>query len=70
MMQKLRQPSGAEFDREYLRGQIEGHRELRQIQERYLASNPQNREHMNVAKLARGQIQEHIALLDGIQKMG
>ncbi|WP_187144435.1 hypothetical protein [Microvirga massiliensis] len=49
-------------------GQIEGHRELLQIQERYLASNPQNREHMNVAKLARGMIKEHIALLDDIQK--
>jgi putative membrane protein len=68
MMQKLNQASGAEFDREYLKGQIEGHRELLQIQERYLASNPQNREHINVTKLARGMIKEHIALLDDIQK--
>jgi putative membrane protein len=50
MVEKLRgaQP-GATFDRLYHQGQVEGHRELLQVQERYLQSNPQNREHMNVA---------------------
>jgi putative membrane protein len=39
-----------------------------QVQERYLQSNPQNREHVNVAKMARGQIREHIALLEDMQQ--
>jgi len=69
MVQKLQsQQAGAEFDRMYLEGQIQGHRNLLQVQERYLQSNSQNREHMNVAKMARGQIREHIALLEDMQK--
>ena len=68
MVQKLQQASGAEFDRAYLMGQLEGHRNLLQVQERYLAANPQNREHVNVTKLARGQIKEHIALLETMQQ--
>jgi len=68
MVQKLSQASGAEFDREYLQGQIQGHRDLLQVQERYISSNSQNREHMNIAKMARTQIREHIALLEDMQK--
>ncbi|HZH50714.1 MAG TPA: DUF4142 domain-containing protein [Microvirga sp.] len=69
MVQKLQSAdAGQEFDRQYLQGQIQGHRDLLQVQERYLQSNPQNREHMNVAKMARGQIREHIALLETIQQ--
>ena len=69
MMQKLQsQQSGAEFDRAYLQAQLQGHQELLQVQEQYLKSNPQNREHMNVAKLAQGRIREHIALLENMQK--
>ncbi|MBQ0821473.1 DUF4142 domain-containing protein [Microvirga sp. HBU67558] len=69
MMQKMQnQQAGAEFDKMYLQAQLQGHRDLLQVQERYLQSNPQNREHMNVAKLARGQIREHIALLEDMQK--
>ena len=68
MIQKLQQASGAEFDREYLQGQIQGHRNLLQVQEQYLSSNPQNINHVNVVKLARGQIREHIALLEDMQK--
>lgn len=69
MIQKLQsQQAGAEFDKEYLDGQLKGHRDLLQVQERYLQSNPQNREHMNVAKMARGHIREHIAMLETMQK--
>jgi putative membrane protein len=69
MVQKLQnQQAGAEFDRIYLEGQLQGHRSLLQVQERYLQSNPQNREHVNVARMARGQIREHIALLEDMQK--
>jgi putative membrane protein len=69
MMQKMQnQQAGAEFDKMYLEAQLQGHRDLLQVQERYLQSNPQNREHMNVAKMARGHINEHIALLEEMQK--
>jgi putative membrane protein len=69
MMQKMQnQQAGAEFDKMYLEAQLQGHRDLLQVQERYLQSNPQNREHMNVAKMARGHIREHIAMLEEMQK--
>jgi putative membrane protein len=69
MMQKMQnQQAGAEFDKMYLEAQLQGHRDLLQVQERYLQSNPQNREHMNVAKMARGHISEHIAMLEDLQK--
>jgi predicted outer membrane protein len=68
MIQKLQntQP-GEAFDRQYLQGQMEGHSGLLQVQTRYLQGNPQSREHMNVAKMARAVITEHIALLEDIQ---
>jgi putative membrane protein len=67
MVRKLQQAkAGAEFDRDYVQGQIMGHRELLDIQEDYLKSG-KNREHVNVAKLARGQIKEHLALLQDIE---
>jgi putative membrane protein len=69
MVQKLQnQQAGAEFDKAYLEGQIQGHRDLLQVQERYIQSNSQNREHMNVARMARTQIREHIAMLEDMQK--
>jgi putative membrane protein len=69
MMEELQKAkAGAEFDRLYIQGQVQGHQELLQIQERYLQSNSRNREHVNVAKLARGHIKEHIAHLQDIQK--
>ncbi len=69
MIQKMQnQQAGPAFDKAYLEGQLQGHRELLQVQERYLQSNSQNREHMNVAKMARGHIREHIAVLEDMQK--
>jgi putative membrane protein len=68
MMEELQQKSGTEFDRMYVQGQIQGHQELLQIQERYIQANTRNREQTNVAKLARGHIKEHIAMLQEIQK--
>jgi putative membrane protein len=69
MMQKMQnQQAGVEFDKIYLQAQLQGHRDLLQVQERYLQSNPQNREHTNVAKIARGHIREHIAMLEEMQK--
>ncbi len=60
--------AGADFDKAYLDGQLQGHRNLLQVQEQYLQSNPQSREHANVARMARAQIREHIALLEEMQK--
>jgi putative membrane protein len=69
MVQKLQQmKAGEEFDKAYIDGQIQGHQELLQIQETYLKSNSRNREHMNVAKLARGHIKEHLTMLQDIKK--
>ena len=69
MIQKMQnQQAGAEFDKMYLQAQLQGHRDLLQVQERYLQSTPQNREHTNVAKMARGHIREHIAMLEEMQK--
>lgn len=60
---KLKAMRGAEFDKAYLMGQLDGHKKLLTIQEDYLKVG-QNREHLNTAKLARGMISEHIAHLE------
>jgi putative membrane protein len=68
MVQKMRgMQTGAEFDRMYVQGQIEGHQKLLRIQEEYIRQG-RNREHLNVAKLARGHIKEHIEDFTDISK--
>jgi putative membrane protein len=68
MVQELQQAkAGDPFDKEYVKGQLEGHRELLQIQERFIQARSQSREAMNVAKLAAGHIREHIELLQDLQ---
>ena len=68
MMDKLRalQP-GTEFERSYVKAQIDTHKQLLEIQEAYLKS-PDNPDETNVAKLAKGMIAEHLILLGDIQK--
>ena len=67
-VEKLRAlKAGSEFDRDYIRYEVEGHRKLLDIQEIYLKS-PDNLDQANVAKLARGMIKEHLALLAEIDK--
>jgi putative membrane protein len=67
-VEKLRAlKAGPEFDRDYIRYEIEGHRKLLDIQEVYLKS-PDNLDQTNVAKLARGMIKEHLVLLTEIDK--
>ena len=69
MMEELQQAkAGTEFDRLYVQGQLQGHQELLQTQQRYLQTNSRNREMTNIAKLAVGRIQEHIVHLQEIQK--
>lgn len=58
---------GAALDREYVAMQIQGHQKLLKLQEDYL-KNAGNREMTNIAKLARGQIKEHIALLETMKQ--
>lgn len=59
--------AGAAFDRDYVKSQIEGHRKLLALQEAYLAA-PTTVDETNVAKLAKGMIIEHLALLAGLEK--
>jgi putative membrane protein len=67
-LEKMRTtPAGAEFDREYLAAQATGHLELLRIQETYLNSGRNNHDFINVAKLARGMIKEHLQLLADIE---
>jgi putative membrane protein len=61
-LQKMEQMDGKEFEMAYVRAQTDGHQKLLRIQEEYLASG-KNPAHLNVAKLARGQIKEHLQLL-------
>jgi predicted outer membrane protein len=68
-MEKMSKAQGGpEFDKEFVALQLEGHQNLLQVQERYISSNPPNRAQLAIAKLARGQIKEHIALLQDMQK--
>lgn len=67
MLQQMQGLSGAEFDQAYMQAQLEGHRQLLQIQENYL-QNGQNIHHVHVAKLARPTIQEHIEHLQGMSQ--
>ncbi|MGA9846101.1 MAG: DUF4142 domain-containing protein [Roseiarcus sp.] len=61
--------AGVEFDREYHRQEVEGHQKLLEIQEAYLKA-PDDLDETNAAKLARGMIKEHLALLADMQKLG
>ena len=66
IINKLRNAQGAEFDREYVKAQIDGHQKLLAIQERYIAEG-KNKSTVAVAKLARGMIKEHLTLLGHMQ---
>jgi len=60
--------AGAAFDKDYVTLQIQGHQDLLKVQENYLKQGSGNRETTNVARLASGQIKEHLALLQDMQK--
>jgi putative membrane protein len=62
-LQKLQQAeAGKEFDREYVQLQLHGHQQLLALQETYLKSG-NNQDLVNVTKLARGHIKEHVEVL-------
>jgi putative membrane protein len=66
---KLSKATGTDFDHQYLALQTDGHQQLLQIQEALLKAGSAPREQIGIAKLARGQIKEHLALLQQIQSM-
>lgn len=66
-VEKLREMKpGVPFEREYVKAQIEGHKMLLDLQEAYLKT-PDDLDETNVAKLAKGQIKEHLTLLSDIE---
>jgi putative membrane protein len=67
-LEELTALTGKEFDQAYVAANLEGHQKLLAIQEDYLKTGT-NREHLSVAKLARGMITEHIAHLEELQSM-
>ncbi len=68
MLEEMEAISGAEFDKAYVAANLEGHQKLLAIQKDYLTAGT-NREHLSVAKLARGMINEHIAHLEELQSL-
>lgn len=60
--------SSAEFDRDFIKGQTEGHEKLLAIQEDYLKVG-KDRETINATKLVRGMVKEHLVLLADLHKM-
>jgi len=60
---------GSQFDVDYIRYEVEGHRKLLDVQEVYLKA-PDNLDETNFAKLARAMIKEHLALLADMHKAG
>jgi putative membrane protein len=59
---------GQAFDRDYVAAQIQGHTELLAVQDRYLQAASGGRELTSIARMARGRIQEHLAMLQDIQQ--
>lgn len=62
VLARLNDASGRAFDRAYVAAQIDGHQQLLQVQETYLASGS-DMPTRHVAMLASGQIREHLTLL-------
>lgn len=67
MLDRLSAARGPDFEREYVMGQMDGHRRLLAIQERYIAEgrDPHAR---HLAMLSRATIREHMQLLQDIQQ--
>ena len=68
VLEKLRaEGAGAEFDRDYMGALATGHLELLRIQDAYLDSGQNNVNIINVAKLTRNMIKEHLQLLTDVE---
>lgn len=58
---------GPEFEKAYIQAEVEGHKKLLGIQDTYLQVADDETE-TDIAKLAKGRIQEHLVILGDIQK--
>lgn len=63
-LQQLQSATGAAFDPQYLKAQIQVHNELLNVQEEFLRAQPaMNTDNVHVAMLARTVIQMHLTML-------
>ncbi len=68
MVEKFRaMKDGPELEKAYIKAQIDGHKQLLEIQDAYLKM-ADDADETNVAKLAKGMIKEHLVLLGDIEK--
>lgn len=58
---------GPEFEKAYIQAEIDGHKKLLDIQDTYLKV-ADDEDETNIAKLAKGRIQEHLTILADIEK--
>ena len=58
---------GPDFEKAYVQAQIDGHKKLLGIQDTYLKTADDETE-TDIAKLAKGRIEEHLVILGDIQK--
>jgi putative membrane protein len=63
----LREASGHAFEEAYLEVQAEGHAQLLSVQDAYIRAG-KDEQHLGIARLARGQIREHIDLIKTIRQ--
>ena len=68
MLDRLDDMRGSGFDRDYVTGQIDGHRRLLTVQDRLLGIGSVDPSMRWVATMARTQINEHLRLLEGLRQ--
>lgn len=67
MMMHMRDLRGAQFDRMFVQGQVQGHQELLQLHQA-AAQNPTSREEGMLATVAVPAIRTHLVVLQGVQQ--
>lgn len=68
-LEQLRGTTGKEFDAAYVRGQIQGHQQLLEIQQQFLAGNPGDLDRQHIAMLATAVIRMHLTMLADLQQV-
>ena len=68
MERMARAQPGPDFDRDFVQLQLDRHKELLQVQERYLGANPPIGVQRAVAMMSRAQIRGQVAELEAIRK--
>ncbi len=67
LMIRMREMRGAEFDRTFMQEQMEGHRELLELNQQ-AARNPTGREEGMLATVAVPSIKTHLVMLEALQR--